>query len=310
MAVNPDGWDLVTGGAGFIGSHLVEALVLRGRRVAVVDSLAEGRLANLARVASDVDVLSVDTRDTSWWPRLDGRTIDRVFHLAANASVPRSAEDPVHDLTVNVLGSLNMLRLAKRAGALLLYVSSAAVYGTPDYTPTDESHPTRPVSAYGASKLAGEGYVGMFHRTYGLDTRIVRYFNCYGPRQPRYVLHDFLQKARSDAHDFEVLGSGTQVRCQLHVDDAVRATLLVAERGDAEPVNVGSDVSFDVLSLARRVLQATGRTDKRIVTTGSSWPGDIPALIPDLTRLRDLGFAPTISLDAGLSAMVASWPTA
>lgn len=308
--MDAESWDIVTGGAGFIGSHLVEALVEQRRSVVVVDNLEQGRLANLAHVAPDVTVLKVDVRDTSWWPRLAGRHIGRVFHLAANASVPRSSEDPGLDLTTNVLGTLNMLRLAAESRARFLFTSSAAVYGVPDYTPTDEQHPTRPVSPYGASKLAGEGYVRMFHRTYGVDTRIVRYFNCYGPRQPRYILHDFLAKARSDAPDFEVLGSGAQVRCQLHVEDAVRATLQVAERGGPEPINVGSDVSFDVLSLAQRVLVATGRTDKRVVTTGVSWPGDIPTLIPDLTRLRALGFRPSISLDDGLSAMVAAGPTA
>lgn len=306
MTVEPDTWDVVTGGAGFIGSHLVEALVAQGRAVAVVDNLDEGRPANLAGVASEVLTLTQDTRDTAWWRRLDGRPVGRVFHLAANASVPRSVEDPTLDLTTNVLGTLNLLRLAALDGALFLYVSSAAVYGIPESTPIDEGHPTRPVSPYGASKLAGEGYVQMFHRTYGLPTRIVRYFNCYGPRQPRYILHDFLAKARSDAPDFEVLGTGAQVRCQLHVDDAVRATLLVAERAGPEPINVGSDVSYDVLTLARRVLEATGRSDKRIVTTGVSWIGDIPTLVPDITRLRGLGFAPTISLEDGLATMLAT----
>ena len=235
--------------------------------------------------------------------------LPRIFHYAANASVPRSSADPEYDLTTNVLGTQNMLLLAANVGAQFVYISSAAVYGSPQRVPTDEQHPKRPISFYGTSKLAGEHYVDFFRREHGVDTRTIRYFNCYGPRQPRYIMFDFLTKALSADSDFAVLGTGEQVRTQLHVSDAVNATLMVARKGDDAPYNVGSDISFDVLSLAEKVLRVAGRTDKRILTTGTSWAGDIYTLIPDISRLRSLGFEPSVTLDDGLADMYRWWTT-
>ncbi len=305
--MEPDGIDLITGGAGFLGSHLADRLLAEGRHVVVVDNLDTGLRRNCPEAADGLVFLHADTRETSWWERLPEGGIARIFHYAANASVPRSSADPAFDLTTNVLGTQNMLSLAARTGAQFVYISSAAVYGNPEVVPTDERHPTRPISFYGTSKLAGETYVDFFRREHGVDTRTIRYFNCYGPRQPRYILFDFLTKAFSPDADFRVLGTGEQVRTQLHVKDAVTATLLVASRGDASPYNVGSDTSLSVLSLASEVLRVAGREDKRIVTTGASWAGDIYTLIPDISRLTSLGFAPSVDLSEGLSDMLRWW---
>lgn len=299
--------DLVTGGAGFVGSHLVDRLVSQGRRVIVVDSLDAGTERNLAQSRDRITFLKADTRGDSWWPDHRLGRIGRIFHFAANASVPRSSEDPSYDLTTNIQGTLNMLRLAKRHGSSFTYISSAAVYGNPQYAPMDEGHPTVPISPYGTSKLSGELYVDLFRREHGLDTHTVRYFNCFGPRQPRYIVHDFLRKALAETDEFEVLGTGEQVRTQLYVSDAIDATLLVAEKGDYEPYNVGSDLSFSVLDLAKLVLEITGNGKKRIVTTGTSWPGDIYTLLPDTSRLKTLGFEASVPLEEGLKGALAWW---
>lgn len=303
-------YDLVTGGAGFVGSHLVDRLVSQGRRVMVVDSLDAGTERNLWQSRNQIAFVKADTREESWWPNPSDGRIARIFHFAANASVPRSSEDPNYDLSTNIEGTLNALKLAKRHDATFVYISSAAVYGNPQYVPIDENHPTVPISPYGTSKLSGELYVDLFRREHELETRIVRYFNCFGPRQPRYIVYDFLNKALGKANEFEVLGTGEQVRTQMFVTDAVAATLLVAEHGDHNPYNVGSDKSFTVLELAESLLGITGNTHKRIVTTGASWPGDIYTLLPDTSRLKALGFEPSVSLEEGLKGVLSWWRSA
>lgn len=304
-----EGVDIVTGGAGFIGSHLVEYLVGQGRYVIVVDSLDAGGLDNLPPSDARTRFIQADVRSDEWWSQLGELTVQRIFHLAANASVPRSAKDPVYDVSTNVEGTLRMLRLAKEHGAQFVSISSAAVYGDLQYSPTDEHHPTRPISHYGVSKLAGEYYVNLYRREFGLDTRIIRYFNCYGPRQPRYVVFDYLKKGDLPSDTFEVLGDGKQVRTQLFVTDAVRATVMVAELGDSDPYNIGSEKAFTVLELAHKILEATGKTHKTIVTTGESWPGDIAVLKPDTTRLKSLGFVQQYSLEEGLEKVLMWWKT-
>ena len=300
-------WDLVTGGAGFLGSHMVEYLLGQGRHVLVLDNMDAGSRRNVPPPSSSLEVIEGDTRGVDWWPQVFARRVERVFHFAANASVPRSSDEPELDLTTNVLGTLRMLLFAVRHQALFINISSAAVYGTPDRVPTDETHPTVPISPYGVSKLSAEHYVDLFRREYGLDTRTIRYFNCYGPRQPRYIVFDFFKKALADDPLFEVLGSGEQIRTQLYAADAVKATILVAESGDHKPYNIGSDVSFCVTDLAHEVLGVVGRKGRQIVTTGKSWPGDIFTLVPDITRVRRLGFDPAVTLNEGLANVMSWW---
>lgn len=301
------GSTLVTGGAGFLGSHMVDALVSRGHSVVAIDSMDAGSRANLRESEAAIEIIEADVRDRSWWPKLAGRRIGTIFHYAANASVPRSTSDPLYDLTTNIQGTLNMLELARAEGAKFVFISSAAVYGTPQYVPTDESHPLRPISNYGASKLAGELYVNLYRENHGVDTRTIRYFNCYGPRQPRYIVFDFLKKAELPGDSFEVLGDGKQMRTQLYVRDAIDATLLVAERGDHAPYNIGSEHAFSVLELARHVLEVVGRPEMRLVTTGSSWVGDIQVLQPSVERLKGLGFMERQPLMVGLGEVFSWW---
>lgn len=296
---------LVTGAAGFLGSHMVDHLLALGYDVIGVDNLQAGVAANVPDNPRLLFIVG-DVRQRDWWPQLEGR-LDRIFHYAANASVPFSTTDPEYDCSTNILGTLAMLDLARATGARLTFISSAAIYGTPDVVPTPESHGASPISVYGVSKLAGEGLVRFYATNHDVDTRIVRYFNCYGPRQPRYVLFDYLTRAEQRDGPFEVLGTGAQRRTQLFCTDAVRAAHLISERGDSAPYNVGSSEVYTVLDIATQVLTVTGQPDRRIVTTGTSWPGDIQVLQPSLARVRALGWAPTVTLSDGLAEVYRWW---
>jgi UDP-glucose 4-epimerase len=298
-------WDLVTGAAGFIGSHLVDHLVGQGRQVIALDSLDTGISDNLS--GTQAHFIRGDVRDRHWWPALEDRRIGRIFHLAANASVPRSVQDPEFNLSTNISGTMQMLELARAHGALIVSISSAAVYGTPQALPMSESHPILPISHYGVSKLAGEHYVEFYRREYGLQTRIIRYFNVFGPRQARYIMFDYLRRAHTPGDVFDVLGDGTQVRTQLYVSDAVAGTLAVAEHGDFAPYNIGAEQEFTVLELAHKVLHLTNQAHRRVVTTGQSWPGDIPVLKPDISRARQIGFKPVVGVDEGLARLLEWW---
>src|SRR6186713_653109 len=225
---------LVTGGAGFIGSHVVDAYVQAGLDVAIIDNLATGSRANLNPAAR---LYEVDIRD--------GAEVDRVFaaerpqvvsHQAAQASVPGSMDDPARDASINVLGSVNVLEAARKHGArkLIYAATGGAAVGEPKYLPVDEDHPVEPLSPYGASKHAVEHYVTLYRQTFGLDTTILRYTNIYGPRQdPRGeagVIAIFTTLMLTGGTPI-VNGSGEQERDYVYVGDVARANLLALEKG-------------------------------------------------------------------------------
>jgi UDP-glucose 4-epimerase len=221
---------LVTGGAGFIGSHLVEALVSRGDRVRVLDDLSSGRLENLESCPGDVEVLLGDVRDRAAVERaMDG--VDAVFHEAAIVSVARSFTEPVLVDGVNVGGSVNVLAAARRLGVgLVVFASSAAVYGDTEVLPVGESTPASPCSPYGVGKLAVEGYAGCLADAGGPATVCLRYFNVYGPRQDpssEYsgVIARFISRAAA-GETLTIYGDGAQTRDFVYVGDVVQANLL------------------------------------------------------------------------------------
>ena len=232
---------VVTGGAGFIGSNLVHALLARGDRVRVLDDLSTGRPVNLDDVRRDVELMDGDVRDPDAVARaIEGAAV--VFHQAAIPSVARSVADPVASNDVNVTGTLNVLVAARDAAVeRVVYASSAAVYGNADALPLHEGMLTRPASPYGVSKLAGERYLEAFTRTYGVPTVALRYLNVFGPRQnprseyaaaiPRFISCTLGGDAPT------IFGDGEQARDFVFVDDVVQANLLAAE---CERAGVGS----------------------------------------------------------------------
>ena len=296
---------LVTGAAGFISSHLVDGLVEKeGAEVVAIDNLKDGDLSNLEQSLDRIEFHKVDIRDFEALRNvMDG--VEIVFHLAANANVPYSVEDPKYDFESNALGTFNVLKLSLDLGVeKVIYASSAAVYGEPVYVPIDEKHPLNPISPYGASKLAGERLGFAYYSTYGLKFTALRIFNTYGERQRRYVMYDFLRKLAENPKRLEVLGTGEQVRDFCYVKDCVEAFILAAEKnvavGDVFNIAGGNPISIrDLAYLMVKMLGLDGQTE--IVFTGESWKGDIVNLYADISKIKSkLGFEPKVRLEEGI----------
>ncbi|MCD5400992.1 NAD-dependent epimerase/dehydratase family protein [candidate division NPL-UPA2 bacterium] len=298
---------LVTGGAGFIGSHLVDKLIEQGANVIVLDDLSYGKRENVHRQAEFVKGSVLD------YERLKDviNNRDTVFHLAASATTKESSmgwDDPIYDYEINAIGTLNILRAIRELGqkTKVVYASSAAVYGQPEYTPITETHPNNPISPYGISKLSGEKYCFAYSKEYGINSAIIRIFNTYGPRQPRYVMDDFIKKLRVDPSKLEIIGSGEQTRDFCYVSDVVTAFITVAESQSEiyEVYNVGSGESTSIKELAEMIVSIIS-PNARIVSGEETWKGDIKNLGPaDITKLKRLGFSPKTSLSQGLKSLI------
>ncbi len=302
---------LVTGGAGFIGSHLVETLVRDGADVTVLDSLRDGHVANLEAVSRQIHLVEGDVRSPAAMEQVIADSRPRVvFHLAANASVPGSVSDPAHDYETNATGTFVLLEALRRAGGCERFVlaSSGAVYGQPERFPIREADPRDPISPYGASKLGAEVTARMFWRVYGVPVVVARLFNAYGPRMARFVVLDFLRKLQADPNTLEVLGNGNQVRDFTYVADTVEGLRTLAGRGEpGEAYNVSSGRSCSVTELAHCLLETLGLTGRtRIAFTGASWTGDAQRWEVSIERLQALGYRPRVLLRHGLE-QTARW---
>jgi UDP-glucose 4-epimerase len=297
---------LVTGGAGFIGSHLVDALVNKGAKVTVVDNLFGGYLSNLDKSKENIVFKNIDIRDKIKLERaMRGQEV--IFHLAANADVPYSVEHPEEDFEINVVGGCNVLQNAlKNKVEKIIFASTAAVYGDPAYIPVDEKHPTVPVSPYGASKLAIERLGHAYHKTYGLPFVTIRIFNTYGERQPRYVMHDLLKKLYKNNSKLEVLGTGSQRRDYSYVSDTVAAFILAAERDNSsgQAYNIAGGKTISIKELVAMLIDILKIKKIDVNYTKKSWAGDINVLSADINKLMDdLKFKPKVTLDEGLGRL-------
>jgi UDP-glucose 4-epimerase len=298
---------LVTGGAGFIGSHLVRRLVKDGAQVTVLDDLSSGSMRNLKGV--DCRLIEADILNERRVQQA-ARGADHVFHLAAMVSVPRSVEDPVACYDVNLMGSLNVLRAANRAGARKVVLSSScAVYGEQAGS-IDETTPTSPMSPYAAAKWAMEVAGQIFNSAYSLPTVSLRYFNVYGPRQSpesdyAAAIPTFIQ-GMLNGQAPTIFGDGHQTRDFVFVEDVVRANLLAAETGGAagEVFNVGGGHAVSVLDLVDRLRALIPGAPP--AEFGPRRPGDIQFSQADLSRSEaGLGYQPQVDLQQGLKATVA-----
>lgn len=309
---------LVTGGAGFIGSHVVDAYVAAGHEVAILDNFSTGREANVnpAAVVHRADVRdgpNVEKAITSFRPEL-------VNHHAAQAEVPRSVADPGYDAHVNLVGGLNVLKACADHGVGKVIFSSTggALYGEPDVIPADEDHPVRPLSPYGTSKLSFELYLGMFRRTFGLDYTVLRYANIYGPRQDFFaeegrVVAIFASRMLT-RRPVTIDGDGEQSRDMLHVGDVATANLAALDRGPGGTYHISTGIPLTVNEIFRKLALLTDYDQEP--NFGSARKGDVYRMALDNTRARrDLGWKPRVSLEEGLSltvdyfrALVASQP--
>lgn len=300
---------LVTGGAGFIGSHLCEALVAGGHEVRVLDDLSSGKLENLSAVRDRISFREGSITDAPLVREM-AAGCSCVLHLAAIVSVPRSMSEPLLTHEVNATGTLAVLEAAKAAKARFVFSSSAAVYGNTLNVPIRENEPKRPVSAYGAQKLYGE-HLARCAAIGGLEAYCLRYFNVYGPRQDPSspysgVISIFADRAMR-GEPLTVYGDGLQTRDFVHVSDVVRANLLAmaASTPDGSGLNVGTGVPTDLLQLAKLVFTAAGHASE--VVHAPDRLGDIrdSYCAPSLSEER-LGFRAATPLSVGLSQLVCS----
>ncbi|MEM9861293.1 MAG: NAD-dependent epimerase/dehydratase family protein [Myxococcota bacterium] len=298
---------LVTGGAGFIGSHVVEALVARGDEVVVVDDLSTGHRSNLAAVASSITFLQADI-GAGLLGHLEG-DFDGVVHLAAQVSVVRSVAEPLVDVRTNGAGLVHVLEAARRHGkAKVVYASSAAVYGEAP-PPVDEDAPCRPLSPYGIHKHAGEHWLAFYESVHGVPGASLRFFNVYGPRQdpssPYSGVISIFSKLAKAGERLMLHGDGEQSRDFVFVADVVTAVLAALDdRSSAPPVNVGTGTATSVRFLAETLINLAGQGE---LAFGPPRAGDIRHSRAKVERLRTrYGLEAKTPLEEGLAALLPS----
>ena len=300
---------LVTGGAGFIGSNLVDALLARGDTVTVVDDLSTGRRENLdGALAAGAELAELDIREASALAeRVAVARPEIVFHLAAQIDVRRSMEDPAFDAAVNIGGTANLLEAMRAAGSpRIVFVSTGgAIYGegAGKQLPLDEGAPIEPLSPYGQSKFAAEGYLALYERLYGLSGMSLRLGNVYGPRQDPLgeagVIAIFCGRLRTGERP-TVYGDGKQTRDYIYVGDIVAAALAAAESEASGPINIGTRIETDVLELASRLAEIDGAGDFE-PEFAPPRAGEVQRIALDAGRAeRELGWRAETSLADGL----------
>lgn len=300
---------LVTGGAGFIGSHIVEALVERGDRVRVLDNLSTGFLSNLEPFFDRVEFIYGDVQDPQTAAEAV-RGVDCVFHQAALASVPRSVERPLDTHAACATGTIVLLDAARRAGVRrFVYAGSSSAYGDQPFSAKRETDLPDPISPYGAAKLAGEYYCRAFFATYGFETVVLRYFNVFGPRQdpnsPYSAVIPLFITAILSGRRPTVFGDGTQSRDFTYVANVVQANLLAADRpGVAGRVfNAANGKSITLLELLAAINQVLGtRVEPEFAPPR---PGDIRESMADIAAARSLlGYQPQVDFSTGLKRSI------
>lgn len=298
---------LVTGGAGFLGSHLCDELLARGNRVICVDNLETGSLANIAHIRRPEFVhLNLDIIE----PYYVDESVDVVYHLASPASPIDYQRLPLHTLKVGSYGTHHTLGLAKRHRARFLIASTSEVYGDPQVHPQPETYwghvnPIGPRGVYDEAKRYAEALTMAYHRQQGVDTAIVRIFNTYGSRmRPNdgRAVPTFLRQALCD-RPLTVFGDGSQTRSFCYVSDLVDGIIRLAESGHHQPVNIGNPNEFTLLELAEAVIEVTGSGSEIVF---EALPTDDPQVRqPDITLARDLlGWEPTVDLRTGLARTI------
>jgi len=296
---------IVTGGAGFIGSHLVDLLIAQGHEVYIIDNLSSGKREN---VNPKSELIVADIRDDGTAGIVREISPDAVFHEAAQVSVRESVADPAADAEINIIGSIRLIKAAADCGVgkFVFASSGGAIYGDQESFPAPETHPTRPVSPYGIAKLSVEHYLYYFNREYGLGYAALRYSNVYGPRQDPYgeagvvaIFSNMMLKGEEP----RVNGDGGQTRDYVYVGDVVRANLLALGAGVSGCYNVGTGIETSVNELYGRLKTVSGYAGDKV--HGPAKPGEQYRSVIDAGLLgRETGWSPKVSLDKGLAETV------
>lgn len=294
---------LITGGAGFIGSHLAAAWAGQGAEVVVLDSLRGGKRGNLAAIPHTFIQASVEDAPAV---AEAARGVDVIHHLAALVSVPESMEKPRETESINVVGTINVLEAARQAGVRkVVFSSTSAVYGNAEQPMHSEENLPEPASPYAISKLAGEQYMRLYNEAFGVETVALRYFNVYGPRQdpnsPYAAAVAIFSDRALSGEPLVIFGDGEQTRDFIYVGDVVGANLLAAEKGSGV-YNVASGTRITVNDLAREIISAAA--SKSEIKHAPPRAGDVLHSRGDVTRLKGLGWRPKTTLAEGLSILL------
>jgi UDP-glucose 4-epimerase len=304
---------VVTGGAGFIGSHMCDTLIARGDRVLAIDNMMLGRRENLASVIDHPDFTFVegDVMDaTAFEPLFDGAQVDAVVHLAANSDIARSHATPDTDVRNTFLTTYAVLEAMRRHGVgEIVFASSSAIYGEAEGKIAEDHGPLMPISHYGAGKLASEAFISSYGENYGITSWMARFPNVVGDRSTHGAVYDFARKLKATPDRLEVLGNGTQEKPYLHVSDLIAAILTMWER-TSEPrnvFNIGGTTRCTVRRMAEIVVEEWGRPARIDYTGGDrGWIGDVPKVDFDTSRIRALGWAPSLDSEGAVRA-AARW---
>jgi UDP-glucose 4-epimerase len=300
---------LITGGAGFVGSHLSERFVEEGHKVVCLDNLMNGNVANIRHLFSyrNFKFINDDIRNSDRMTSLM-IDVDAVVHLAAQIHVDRSIVEPKMTYDINVTGTQNILEAARMHDVeKIIYASSSEVYGTAQYAPIDEKHPLNAPHPYGASKIAADRMCHAYNETYGMNVVIVRPFNLYGPRQKDSgyggVISIFIKRVLNNLPPV-IFGDGLQTRDYTYISDMIEGyvKILNSRKKMNAPINFGTGKEIRIVDLAKKIIKITG-TDLKPVHVHER-PGEVRRLIADVTKARNLGWTSKVDIDKGLSKLV------
>jgi len=305
---------LITGGAGFLGSHLCEKYVNEGHTVICLDNFSNGNLGNIRTLLSNrkFKLVNGDIRDFDLLEKIISAEVDVLIHLAAQIHVDRSVIEPRETYETNVLGTLNILELARRYDIeKVIYASTSEIYGSAQYVPMDEKHPLEPMHPYGASKLAADRMCHVYIQTYGANICIVRLFNTFGPRQRDTgyggAISIFAKRVMNDRPPV-IYGDGKQSRDYVYVEDAIRAYDLImkSKKTIREPINFGTGKDIKILDLANKIIELFGKKGKLKPVHVAPRPGEVRRLVANNKRAEEvLGWKPRFTLKKGLQIFVA-----
>ncbi|MCC6033939.1 MAG: SDR family NAD(P)-dependent oxidoreductase [Desulfurococcaceae archaeon] len=303
---------VVTGGAGFIGSHLVDKLVELGFSVKVLDNLSSGSLENIKHLLArkNIEFIHIDIKNYEELKKAL-RNVETIFHFAANPEVRVSTINPEVHFKENIVATFNVLEASRTSEVReIVFASSSSVYGEADNIPVPEEAPVKPVSVYGASKASCENLLHAYSVLYGLKTLVLRYANIVGPRLRHGIIYDLLIKLTRNRSELEVLGDGEQIRSYLHVRDAINATLIawkyIKERYMV--LNIGNKDWISVKDVVNIVLRETGLRGIKVIYKpilhGIGWLGDVKRIALDVKRIESLGWKPTMSSENAVADTV------
>jgi len=307
---------LITGGAGFIGSHLIDTLLTKENTITVLDNLTTGTPQNIQQWLGNPNLtfIKADLLNPVALKKLEPNHYDTIFHLAANPEVKIGATNPKIHFQQNITATHNLLETIRKSNSkpTLVFTSTSTVYGEPTKIPTPENYaPLKPISTYGASKLASEALISAYAHTYNFKAIIIRLANIVGPRSQHGVVHDFIQKLNKNPNKLEILGDGTQNKSYLYITDCINAILLTLQKSKEQVniYNIGSEDQTTVTEIAKIITQEMGIKNVKFKFTGGvdggrGWKGDVKNMLLDISKLKTHEWKPKYNSQQAITKTV------